>query len=192
MNNSEQGRIIIVSGPSGVGKGTILHRIFESGDFPLELSVSATTREPRPMEKNGVHYHFLSEEEFLKRKEDGQFAECFRVFGGAWYGTLKTTIENALKLGKWLVLEIDVKGAQKVLESFPNAETFFIMPPSLEELKKRLSERGTEDEDVLKKRLNRAESELREADFFKYKIINDDLDSAVSEMRSILSSFKSS
>ena len=124
MSNSEQGRIIIVSGPSGVGKGTILRRIFESGDFPLESSVSATTRKPRPGEKDGVHYHFLSEEEFLKRKENDEFAECFQVFGGAWYGTLKATIENALKMGKWHWRKTCRTSWVSELRSF----TFFVHP----------------------------------------------------------------
>lgn len=186
MNSNKKGRIIIVSGPSGVGKGTILRRLFESGEFPLVSSVSATTRSPRPGEKDGIHYHFLTEDEFQRRRENDQFAECFQVFGGSWYGTLRKTLEEAVQEGKWLVLEIDVKGARKVLESYPEAETFFIMPPSAQELEHRLAGRGTENDAALKKRLARAEAELKENGFFQHKIINDDLDQAVAEFRSIL------
>lgn len=183
----ERGKLIVVSGPSGVGKGTILRHFYKSGEFPLVPSVSATTRTPRPGEKNGVDYHFLSDDDFQKRRANGEFIECFQVFqGGHWYGTLKKTVEDALNRGEWLVLEIDIQGVRKVLGSYPDALTIFIEPPNVETLKQRLTDRGTEDPHTVRLRLDRALEELSESGFYKYRIVNDELDKAVDDFRRIL------
>ncbi|MDO5579625.1 MAG: guanylate kinase [Planctomycetia bacterium] len=184
----ERGKLIVVSGPSGVGKGTILRSFYQSGEFPLVPSVSATTRSPRPGERDGVDYHFLKDEDFQNRRANGEFIECFQVFqGGHWYGTLKKTVEDALDRGDWLVLEIDLKGMREVLKSYPDALTIFIVPPDVETLKDRLRKRGTEDAAAVSSRLDRALEELAESDFCKYKIVNDELEKAKEDFRRILS-----
>ena len=111
-----EGKLIVISGPSGVGKSTVVRQLLEQCELPLELSVSATTREPRAGEQDGVQYHFLPKTEFQQRRENGEFLECMEVFGrGHWYGTLQETVTTGLKQGKWVILEIDVDGAMKVL-----------------------------------------------------------------------------
>ena len=140
-----KGRLIIVSGPSGVGKGTLLRKVLQESDLPLALSVSATTRPPRPGETNGVEYYFLSPEEFCKKRENNEFLECFEVFqGGHWYGTLHEEVENKRNAGRWVVLEIDVQGGLAVQERFPDAVMIFIRPKNRDVLKERLAKRGTE------------------------------------------------
>lgn len=190
MLNREQtkpGRLIVVSGPSGVGKGTILRRLFQRSSLPLVLSVSATTRAKRPMERDGVEYHFLSREEFARRNEAGEFLEAFEVFaGGDWYGTLRRPVIDQLNEGKWVVLEIDVQGAKKVLQNCPEAITIFIEPPNIEALRKRLTGRGTESPEAFERRLNRAIDELDEAPSYRYRIVNDNLNRAVDELNRIL------
>lgn len=190
--NSPTGRLIIVSGPSGVGKGTLLRKLFRRwsatpGKSPLIPSVSATTRAPRVGEKDGVDYHFLSREEFLRRKEAGEFLECFEVYpGGDWYGTLRETVADALKRGVSVVLEIDVKGAMKVLEEYPDAQTVFILPPNSETLRKRLAGRGSESPASLEKRLAQAEAEIARSDCYRHRVVNDRLDDALAELERIL------
>lgn len=182
-----EGRVIVASGPSGVGKGTLLKRLFSETSFPLTLSVSATTRSPRPGEKNGVHYWFLSREEFLARRERGEFLESFEVYkGGAWYGTLLETVEEAVRAGRWVVLEIDVKGAKSVVEKIPNALTIFIEPPTIDDLRKRLESRGSESSEEIAKRVAQAKSEIDASGFYKHRIVNDDLDVALAELIDIL------
>ena len=179
--------LLVVSGPSGVGKGTVLRKVFAESDLPLTLSVSATTRKPRPGEVDGKHYHFLSLDEFETRRQAGEFLEYFEVFGtGTWYGTLRKTVEEGLAAGHWVVLEIDVKGAKKVKEQFPDAMMIFIEPKSLDVLKARLQGRGTETEEAMQRRLATATEELRYAHEFDYRIVNDDLDTAVREFIAIL------
>ena len=182
-----QSRLLVISGPSGVGKGTLLHRVFAESGLPLTMSVSATTRSPRPGEVNGKEYHFLSRAEFESKRLAGEFLECFEVFGtGTWYGTLRKTVEEGLAAGHWVVLEIDVQGAKKVKEHFPEAMTFFIEPKSVDVLKERLQGRGTESDESMQSRLTTAMEELLRADEFEYRIVNDDLDTAVQELMMIL------
>ena len=185
MNNKAQ--LLIVSGPSGVGKGTLLRRVFAESGLPLVMSVSATTRKPRAGETDGKEYHFLSPAEFETKRLGGDFLECFEVFGtGTWYGTLRKTVEDGLATDQWVVLEIDVKGAGNVKKQFPNALTFFIEPKDVNVLKERLQGRGTETEEAMQRRLATAIEELQHADEFEYRIVNDDLDTAVQEFIAIL------
>jgi guanylate kinase len=181
------GKLVVFSGPSGAGKTTVLDRLFERVPVPLVRSVSATTRGPRRGEIDGVDYHFLTPEEFDRRRRNGEFLECFEVFGsGRWYGTLLEEVTPALDAGKWVVLEIDVKGALAVLEQFPEAITIFIGPGSLEELERRLRGRGTESEESIQRRLQQARDELAVADRYRHYVVNDDLDRAAEEIRNIL------
>lgn len=182
------GKLIVISGPSGVGKTTLLKKLFERCPR-LAASVSATTRPARPGERNGVDYWFLSDEEFRSRRERGEFLECFEVFGhGYWYGTLLGQVTPSLETGKWVVLEIDVQGALAVLESYPDAVTIFVRPGSLEELERRLRSRQTETEAALQRRLAVARHELESADRYRFQVLNDDVDRAVQEICDILES----
>ena len=181
-----RGKLIIISGPSGVGKGTLVSRVRQSGEFPLAMSISATTREKRPGEQDGVDYHFLSRDEFLARQNRGEFLESFEVYpGGALYGTLKAPVLAELEKGNWVILEIDVKGAEEALKSFPNALTVFIEPPGLDVLEARLRGRGTETEESLAKRLAQAQSEIEKAGQYKYRVVNDRLEKAVADLTAI-------
>lgn len=182
---------MIVSGPSGVGKGTLLKRVFAESSLPLVLSVSATTRPPRPGEKDGIHYRFLSPEDFEAKRRSGEFLECFEVFGkGTWYGTLRRDVEEGLAAGNWVVLEIDVKGANAVKGRFPEAVLLFVEPKNVDVLKQRLLGRGTETEEAMRRRLATALEELDHAGEFRHRIVNDDLDGAVKEFIGILDSYR--
>ena len=179
--------LLVVSGPSGVGKGTLLRRVFAESELPLVMSVSATTRKPRPGEVDGKEYHFLSPDEFESKRLAGEFLECFEVFGtGTWYGTLWKTVKDELSAERWVVLEIDVQGAQKVKEQFPEALSVFIEPKNADVLKERLLGRGTETEEAMQRRLETAMKEFTHADEFEHRIVNDDLDTAVREFIAIL------
>ena len=140
----------------------MVQRLLSICPLPLELSVSATTRPPRPGEKDGVSYHFLTHEEFARRRTNGDFLEWKEVFGrGDWYGTLASTVTAGLRAGKWVILEIDVEGGQAVLEKYPSAITIFVHSGSLDELERRLRTRGTEGEESLQRRLEVARRELQ-------------------------------
>jgi len=187
MPNAPPGRLVVVSGPSGAGKTTVMKRVFERCGLPLVQSVSATTRPPRPGEHNGVDYHFLRLEEFAELKRRGEFLECFEVFGrGHWYGTLRSEVTTGLAEGKWVVLEIDVQGALAVAAEYPDAITIFIRPQSPEELERRLRNRATETEEALRRRLEHARWEWDQASHYRYVVINDQLDRAVEEICQIL------
>ena len=151
---SKTGKVVIISGPSGVGKTSVLRKLFSQSELPLVESVSATTRSQRPGETAGRSYHYLSEAEFEKHRQNNDFLEYCEVFGyGHWYGTLRQPVSTGLEEGNWIVLEVDVEGAAKVLKTYPDAITIFIHPGSIEELERRLRGRGTESEEVLKRRL---------------------------------------
>lgn len=173
-------RLLIFSGPSGAGKTTVLRGVVEQSDLDLRMSVSATTRPPRPGEQDGVDYHFLDNDAFQKRRKAGDFLECFEVFGrGYWYGTLKETVSASLEAGQWVVLEIDVQGRAKVVEHYPDAITFFVRPESLEVLEQRLRDRGTENEETIERRLEVARHEWPFGKAYTYEIINHNIDQSV-------------
>lgn len=187
MQSATDGRLVVVSGPSGAGKTTVMKRVFQRCGLPLVQSVSATTRPPRPGERDGIDYHFLPAEEFAARKQGGEFLECFEVFGrGHWYGTLRSEVTTGLAAGKWVVLEIDVQGARAVAAEYPDAITIFIRPDSEEELERRLRGRATETEEALQRRLEHARWELGQASGYRHTVINNDLDQAVEEICHIL------
>lgn len=183
------GKLVVVSGPSGAGKTSVMQRVHQTCRVPLVASVSATTRPPRNGEADGVDYYFLSDDDFKARRQRGEFLECFEVFAsGHWYGTLRSEVATGLAAGKWVVLEIDVQGAMAVVEQFPDAITIFIRPGTREELERRLRGRGTETEDAIQRRLAKADQELALADRYRYTVINDDMDRAVREICDILTS----
>lgn len=185
--NSTNGRLVIISGPSGAGKSTVVRGILQAAKQPLQLSVSATTRDPRPGERDGVDYHFISRDEFARRRESGDFLEWKEVHGrGDWYGTLKKTVEEGLSAGVWVVLEIDVEGTLSVLEVYPAAVTIFIHSGSMEELERRLRHRATESEENIQRRLKAARHELDFVHKYKYQVINHDREQAVREVLEIL------
>lgn len=184
-----KGRLVVISGPSGAGKTSVLSRVFQICPVPLVRSVSATTRPPRQGETDGVDYHFLSDEEFQYRQNRGDFLESFEVFAqGYWYGTLRSEVTTGLEAGNWVVLEIDVQGALAVMDQYPDALSIFIRPGSPDELERRLRGRGTETESSIRRRLARAESELALADRYQHQVINDRLDRAVEDLCRLLTS----
>jgi guanylate kinase len=186
MDESQKGRLIIVSGPSGAGKTTVLKAVFARCPR-LVPGVSATTRPPRPGEVHGVDYYFLTPDDFAARRARGEFLECFEVFGrGYWYGTLQSEVAPRLAKGEWVVLEIDVDGTLAVLKKYPGAVTFFVRPDSIEDLERRLRGRGTESEDAIQRRLAVARRELGFVDRYRYVVRNQSVDEAVEEILNIL------
>lgn len=183
-----KGNVIVFTGPSGVGKGTILSDVLKRLD-DVVYSVSATTRSPRPGEKDGVHYYFKSKDEFKMLIEKGQMLE-WAEFAGNYYGTFIAAVEEVVNMGKDVVLEIEVKGAMQVKEKMPEASMIFISPPSDDELRARLRGRGTEPDDVVAKRLAIAENELSLRDKFDYNVVNDKLDNAISKVENIILSLR--
>ena len=187
MDAKPCGRLVVVSGPSGAGKTTVIQQAFARCPVPLTRSISATTRPARNGEVDGVDYHFLGSAEFDARRQRGEFLESFEVFGrGYWYGTLWSEVTAGLNAGNWVVLNIDVNGARAVMDRFPDAITIFVRPGSIDELRRRLVRRGTETEEAIQQRLQQADEELSQAHRYRYQIINDDLDRAVNEICKIL------
>ena len=175
---------VILSAPSGGGKTTIARHLLERRN-DVGYSVSCTTRQPRPGERDGVDYHFLSREQFLARRDAGDFAESAEVHGNL-YGTLKDEIAKVLAGGRHVVMDIDVQGARQMREAFPEAVTIFVLPPSAEVLLERLKRRKTESPQQLVARLNSALQELQAVDEYEYVVVNDDLDQAVRRVGSIV------
>ena len=173
-------RVFVITGPSGVGKGTLIKLLLQRVD-ELELSVSATTRAARPGELDGIHYHFLDEAEFERRVGAGEFVE-HAGYSGRRYGTLRSELERRTAAGHPVVLEIELQGARQVRSVMPEAVQIFIMPPSPESLRTRLVGRGTDDPEQIEKRLRVAEDELAAAGEFGHRIVNDDLDVAIAEL----------
>jgi guanylate kinase len=184
---SQSGKLVVISGPSGAGKTSVMREVYGTCRLPLVRSVSATTRPPRPDEIDGRDYHFLSSGAFETRRQRGDFIECFEVFGQTyWYGTLWSEVTTGLNAGKWVVLEIDVQGTQAVLQRFPAAITIFLRPSSREELERRLRGRNTETEEAIRCRLAQADHELAQASGYRFQVINDDMDQAVRDICEIL------
>lgn len=183
------GKLIIFSAPSGSGKTTIVKRMLEV--FPqLEFSISATSRAPRGAEQNGVDYHFLSSEEFAAAVARNEFVEWEEVYKGTCYGTLKSEMQRIWERGNVIVFDVDVMGGINLKRIFgDNACSIFILPPSIEELRRRLEGRGTDAPDVIEKRVAKAEFELAKADGFDCRVINDDLETAVAETVEIIKNF---
>ncbi len=178
------GKLYVYSGASGVGKGTIMKELLKK-DESIYLSVSATTREPRPGEENGVQYYFLSTEEFDRVVEEGGFLEHAKYCNNS-YGTLKKEVEEKLLDGKNVFLEIDVQGALNVIKDYPDCVSIFIMPPSFETLERRLRLRNTETETEIRNRLETAMREIKLSEVYDYSVVNDDLDKAVEEVLAIV------
>ena len=186
---SKCGQIVVLSGPSGSGKTTIVNRLIAESPVRLLKSVSATTRAPRPREVEGEDYYFLSDEGFRQRLADDEFLEHAEVFSsGFLYGTLRTELQRAWQQESWAFLEIDVEGALNVMQQYPDAVTIFLKTPSPEEFERRLRARGTETEEVIRKRLATAAKELQFADRYRHIVVNDELDQAVTEICEILKS----
>ncbi|HLG31576.1 MAG TPA: guanylate kinase [Ignavibacteriaceae bacterium] len=184
MSKSKKGEIIAVSAPSGGGKTTIVKQILKK--FPeIIFSVSATTRPKRESEKNGVEYYFISEEEFNQKIKNNEFVE-WEKFYDYYYGTFKSVIEENIKKGKSVLLEVDVKGAISLKRIYPEARLIYITPPSFEELVKRLRERRTESETDIKKRIERANMELSVKDKFDYFVDNKDLNKAIKDTSELI------
>ena len=170
-------RLVIISGPSGVGKSTVVKRVLEDSPVPLVLSISATTREPRDGEVDGEHYHFLSRQEFEERRQKGEFLEFKEVFRhGNWYGTLKSTVASGLSEGKWVLLEIDVEGAISVSNEYPDVLMIFLHPGSMEILEKRLRDRQSDSEESISRRLQVAAAEMAQSELYDYVIENRTID----------------
>lgn len=174
-------RLTVIAGPTAVGKGTVVRRILESNP-EIELSVSATTRLPRPGEQNGVDYFFLTNDEFDQMISDGNMLEFAVVHGTNRYGTPREPVEQAIAAGKQMILEIDIQGARQVKKSLPNALLVFIAPPSLAELQKRLAGRGTESREEQERRLATAEQEMAAQAEFEAVIINEHVDKCAQQV----------
>jgi guanylate kinase len=179
--------LFILSGPSGSGKSTVVRLLMAGPHQPLRLSISATTRPPRPGEKDGVQYHFWTRQRFEEAVAAGAFLEHAEVFGNL-YGTPRTEVDPFRAAGTGVLLEIDVQGAAQVREKCPEAVTMFLRASSMAEYERRLRLRHTEAEDAIQRRLQGARRELESSREYQYQIINDDLDAAVAELRAIVKS----
>jgi guanylate kinase len=178
------GKVFVITGPSGVGKGTLIEQLL--GRVPeLELSISATTREPRPGEVDGREYHFLSPEEFRRRIESGDFLE-HASYSGNHYGTLRNEVEGRLAEGRSVVLEIEVQGARQVRDAMPEAVQIFIAPPDEAVLRERLEGRGTDSPDDIEQRLRTAEVELAARSEFPHVVVNDEVQKAAAELERLV------
>ena len=179
-----KGKLFVITGPSGVGKGTLIRELLTRVP-DLALSVSATTRPPRPGERDGVDYHFLPEEEFARRLASGEFME-HASYSGYQYGTLLSEVEPRLELGTSVVLEIEVQGARQVRARMPEAVLVFVAPPEPAALRERLEGRGTDSPDQIEGRLRVAEEELRAQSEFRHVIVNDQLERAADELAALV------
>lgn len=181
------GKLIIISAPSGTGKSTIIGRLIDDPELALSFSVSATTRAPREGERDGVDYYFISEEEFRRHIDNNDLAEYEEVYAGRFYGTLKSEITRIVDAGRNAILDVDVKGGINVKRLYgERALAVFIAPPSLEALRERLTKRGTDSAEEIERRLAKASEEMHHARYFDYMVINDDLDTAVADVRSLI------
>ena len=184
MNDMKKGKTFIISGPSGVGKSTVLSALLEKRSN-VYFSVSATTRDPRPGELDGIHYHFMDVDSFRKWIAMDQFLE-YAEYVGNFYGTPKRFVDEAMEQGEDVILDIEVQGAIQVTSKRPDTVRIFIAPPSWSELERRLTERGTDSKDKIQKRLLRAKVEFQTAHTYDYFVINDTVENAVKELDAIM------
>lgn len=186
MNNN---KIILISGPSGVGKDSLMNSLKEFPELGLEYSISMTTRKPRKGEVNNKDYYFVSEKEFKKYIENDEMLE-WNEFCGKYYGTRHSEIKRILSSNKNVLIEVDVNGAKQIFDHYENDNSnlisIFILPPKIKELKKRLKNRGTENKCVIKNRVKQAKGEIKLKDLYKHNVVNDDFDKALKEIKSIL------
>lgn len=183
------GKAILFSAPSGCGKTTIIGKLMQYFDC-FDFSISATSRKPRGQERDGHDYYFLSREEFMRRVDKGDFLEWEEVYQGTCYGTLKSEISRIWDAGRVIVFDVDVNGGNNIKRHFgADALSIFVMPPSLEVLEQRLRSRGTDSEEAIVKRLARSAEELKQAPQFDVTIVNDDLQRAVAEARTVIEKF---
>ncbi len=185
MKINTRGLLIVISGPSGVGKGTVRKALFARPDHNLVYSISMTTRSPRIGETNGIEYHFVSKEEFEKQIEQGNLLE-YAEFCDNYYGTPLDKVNEQLESGQEVVLEIEVQGAMQVKEKMPDGVYIFIAPPSLKALEERLQHRGTENQEIIKKRLEKARNEIKIAEEYGYIVVNDTVDNAADRIMAII------
>ncbi len=188
MAEFRKGMLLVISGPSGTGKGTVIAKLMEQ-DPTLVFSVSAATRAPRPGEIDGVHYHFMSVEKYKELVAQDAFVEHMEVHGN-YYGTLKSEVEERLSRGENVVLDIDVQGALYVIEHVQEKVSIFLLPPSMQVLRERLTGRGTESAKDVETRLHNAVWELSQRGKYQYQVINDDLDDCVRTVQAIIEAEK--
>ena len=182
---SKRGNLIIYSGPSGVGKGTVRKELFELEDLHLKYSISMTTRHPRDGEKEGIDYFFVDKKTFEKAIDNDELLE-YAVFVGNYYGTPKAYVESLLEQGYNVMLEIEVEGAKKVMEKCPEAISIFLMPPSFEALERRIRGRRTEEEEIVQMRLSKARQEMNLQDKYQYVVVNDSFEIAKDKIAEII------
>jgi guanylate kinase len=178
------GKLIVLTGPSGVGKGTLMQKLLQLHP-ELYYSVSATTRSPRPGEINGQNYYFITRSQFEKLVAQGELLE-WAEFAGNYYGTPRAAVLEQIQSGKLVILEIELEGARQIRASYPNALSIFILPPSFSELEKRIRGRGQDSQEAIARRLNRAQEEIEAAAEFDLQIVNDDFETALNQIEAVL------
>ncbi|MEB3278645.1 MAG: guanylate kinase [Lyngbya sp.] len=179
-----QGRLIVITGPSGVGKGTLVRQLLQR-HRELHLSVSVTTRLPRPGEVEGKHYYFVDRHRFEQMVQNGELLE-WAEFAGNYYGTPLLPVKQRIEAGESVLLEIELVGARQIRERFPQAQQIFIRPPSMVELERRLRSRGLDSDEAIARRLKRAAEEINAANEFDFQLVNDDLDQAIKQLENVL------
>ncbi|NET00567.1 MAG: guanylate kinase [Sphaerospermopsis sp. SIO1G1] len=178
------GKLIVLTGPSGVGKGTLMQKLLERHP-ELYYSVSATTRSPRPGEVDGKNYYFISRNQFEKLVAQGEFLE-WAEFAGNYYGTPRTEVLQKINSGKLVILEIELEGARQIRHSYPNALSIFILPPTFSELENRIRGRGQDSEEAISRRLTRAQEEIQAAEEFDIQIVNDNFETALHQVEAVI------